>query len=609
MWWGGMTHGRMTGGSVTTRALLLVTVILTALLAASVLAFEVGYADRVYPGVSIWGIDVGGMHPEETRGLESHPRLNEPLITFRGPEQLSWRVRPGDLGLYLDPSATLALAYNVGRESQLRRGLVSHMELLAVGADLPPVIVFDESEARRYLEALAEDIDVAPVDAAISFDGTTPLVEPGQAGRRLDVDATLASLSAVLRRLKQAEVDLVVPQVAPAVEDAEPARAEAERLLDGPLTLTLADPEEGDLGPWVIPPEELVEMLTERVEDGVLHIALRRDELRLYLEKLAPALEIDPVDARFHFNDGTGQLEPITESREGRALDVETTLDRIESAALAGERHVPLAIKAVAPRYPDAATAEDVGITDLVATGESYFIGSPSGRDHNIRLAATKFDGLVIPPGETFSFNHYLGDVTAEAGYDESYITAGEQLEMGIGGGICQVSTTAFRAAFWGGYPITERWYHGQRVGYYELQGGGVGMDATVYSPHVDLKFVNDRSAPLLIETEVGEASHRLVFRFYSTDDGRRVEKEGPVVTDETEPGPPIYELDEELSPGTVIKWQSAVGGLTAQIERWVYDSAGEVLHHDTFVSEYEPRRAAYHYGPGYQPPEEETGP
>jgi vancomycin resistance protein YoaR len=180
---------------------------------------------------------------------------------------------------------------------------------------------------------------------------------------------------------------------------------------------------------------------------------------------------------------------------------------------------------------------------------------------------------------------------------------------MGIGGGICQVSTTAFRAAFWGGYPITERWPHGQRVGYYELRGGGVGMDATVYSPYVDLKFVNDRSAPLLIETEVGEGTHRLIFRFYSTDDGRRVEKEGPVVTDKRAPGAPIYELDEDLAPGTVIKWQSAVGGLTATVERWVYDNSDEVLHHDTFVSEYEPRRAAYHYGPGYEPPEEETEP
>jgi vancomycin resistance protein YoaR len=342
-----------------------------------------------------------------------------------------------------------------------------------------------------------------------------------------------------------------------------------------------------------------------REEEEVLHVSLDRDALQLYLEKLAPALAIEPVDARFHVNGATGELEPITESLEGRALDVRGSLDRVVEQVEAGDRYVSLVLESVPPRYPDSARAEELGIVDLVATGESYFIGSPSGRDHNIRLAASKFDGLIIPPGEIFSFNHHLGEVTAEAGYDESFITAGEQLQMGIGGGICQVSTTAFRAAFWGGYPITERWYHGQRVGYYELRGGGVGMDATVFSPHVDLKFVNDRSAPLLIETEVGEDTHRLVFRFYSTDDGRQVEKAGPTVTDESEPGPPIYELDEDIEPGTVTKWQSAVGGLTATVERWVYDGSGELLHHDTFVSKYEPRRAAYHYGPGYEPPTE----
>jgi vancomycin resistance protein YoaR len=269
----------------------------------------------------------------------------------------------------------------------------------------------------------------------------------------------------------------------------------------------------------------------------------------------------------------------------------------------AGSHYVPLELEVIAPRYPDAALAEEVGIVELVAEGDSYFIGSPSGRDRNIRLAATKFDGIVIPPGETFSFNHFLGEVSAEAGYDESYISAGEQLAIEVGGGICQVSTTAFRAAFWGGYPIVERWPHNNRIGYYELRKAGVGMDATVYSPYVDFKFVNDREYPLLIETEVEDAGHRLVFRFYSTDDGRQVEKEGPDVTGKTKPGPPIYQLDEDLDPGTVIKWQSAVDGQTAVVTRKVYDAAGELVAEDTFVSKYDARRAAYHYGPGYVPP------
>jgi vancomycin resistance protein YoaR len=547
------------------------------------------------------------MLPERaTAELENHSSLNAPLITLQGPEH-SWDVPPSDLGLQLDPAPTLARAFQLGREQSWSSSLLSHLELLAFGANIAPVITYDESVARRYLETLSNQVHIAPVDAELTFDGTTPVVRHSQPGRRLDVDATLALLSPVVTQLTEAEVRLVMREVPPTITDAERARAAAQNLLSGPVTLMLADPREEDPGPWVIPPEQLVDMLEVQAADGVLRMSLDQEALRVYLEKLAPALVIDPVDARFHFEEATGRLEPITASEDGRALDVEASVQRIRETLATGEHHVPLQVKVVPPPYPDDATAEELGIVDLVAEGESYFIGSPSGRDHNIRLAATRFDGLVIPPGETFSFNQYLGEVTAEAGYDESFITAGEQLEMGIGGGICQVSTTAFRAAFWGGYPIIERWYHGQRVGYYELRGGGVGMDATVYSPHVDLKFINDREAPLLIETEVGEGTHRLVFRFYSTDDSRRVEKEDPVITDEAEPGPPIYELDEGLAPGAVIKWQSAVGGLTATIERSVYDDSGEILHRDTFVSKYAPRRAAYHYGPGYEPPTDES--
>lgn len=584
-------------------------VTLTIFSIGSVMTFERYYADRIYPGVSIWGVEIGGMDREEAVAvLKDEPRLDESLITLRGSDR-SWHPSPNDLGLQLRPHATLTHAYRRGRRDPWIVSLPSHLRLLAFGVDLPPVILYDPSKARRYLEAVAERVDVAPTDAKLSFEGITPKTQPGRSGRRLDVEATLVALSPVITRLAPAEIDLVTHDIQPTVTDAEPARARAEALLSSPLKLVLPNPQEGDPGPWVIPPERLVAVLEVRVREGTLGLALDEEPLRAQLQDLTPALAVDPVNARFSFDEATGQLESIRASRKGRALDVEASVDRIVRALQAGEHRVPLVVRAIPPRFPDTATAEGLGIVELVSEGKSYFIGSPSGRDHNIRLAARRFDGLVIPPGETFSFNRHLGEVTAEAGYDESYITAGEQLEMGIGGGICQVSTTAFRAAFWGGYPITERWPHYQRVGYYELLGSEVGMDATVYSPHIDLKFTNDRSASLLIETEVEESGHRLIFRFYSVDDGRRVEKEGPVIKDEIEPGPPIYQLDRGLAAGTVTKWQSEVGGLTAAIERWVYDAAGEVLHHDIFVSEYVPRRAAYHYGPGYEPPEGEAEP
>ncbi len=565
-----------------------------------VLAYEAWCADRIYPGVWVGEVPVGGLRPEEA-ARRLRERLTVPPIRLVGPGQV-WDAPAADIGLQLLADATARAAFQVGRGPE--DGPVTHLLLLIKGRSVSPIFSFDESAARLYLQALAKGIDVPPEDATFTLQGLIPVSTPARPGRMLDVERALADLRRSLQNPGGAQVELVIREVPPQVTDAEAARVRAEALLSAPFTLLLPDPRQGDPGPWLLAPERLAGMLTTTVQGGHFAITLDREALRAVLEEIAPSLAIEPVDARFHFDRRTGGLVPISPSSPGRALDVEASIENILAAVAAGQHTAPLAVRAVPPRYPDTATAEELGIRELVAEGDSYFIGSPSGRDHNIRLAASKFDGLVIAPGETFSFNRYLGEVSAEAGYDEAYVTMGEQLAIEVGGGICQVSTTVFRAALRGGYPIVERWAHYHRVGYYELRGHGPGLDATIYAPLVDFKFVNDRPTALLIETEVEEANHRLIFRFYSTDDGRRVEIRGPVITDEREPGPPIYQLDEKLPPGTVVEWQKAQKGFTATVERWVYDAAGNLLYHDVIVSKYAPRRAAYHYGPGYQPPE-----
>ncbi|HEY77425.1 MAG TPA: hypothetical protein G4O00_14805 [Thermoflexia bacterium] len=586
------------------RTVWILAISLASLLAGAVLAFEAWHADRIYPGVRVGGVPLGGKRPAEAAALlqERLGAPEHPPILLRGPDR-SWTARPVDLGFSLAAEETAWMAFQAGRGSD--DTILDHLRLLLQGYDLDPLLSFDPSQARLYLRTLAEQIDLPPVDADLRLEGGTVVMTPARTGRMLDVEASVAAVQAAMGGTpgEGVEVTLVVRELPPQVTEAEEARTYAESLLSQPFALVLSAPREGDPGPWFLSPEELATMLQVQPVDGRLQVVPDESAWRAYLESLAPALAIEPVDARFHFDEATGQLVPIAPSAEGRALDVEASLQNVLHALEEGQHAAPLALRAVPPRYPDTATAEELGIRELVAEGDSYFIGSPSGRDHNIRLAASKFDGIVIPPGGIFSFNHYLGEVSAEAGYDEAYITAGEQLAIEVGGGICQVSTTAFRAALWGGYPIVERWYHHHRVGYYELMGYGPGFDATIYSPQVDFKFRNDRDAALLIETEIEDDAHRLIFRFYSTDDGREVKVEGPVITDETEPGPPIYQLDESMEPGTVVQWQSAQNGLTATVERWVYDAAGNLLYHDLFVSRYAPRRAVYRYGPGYQPP------
>ena len=200
---------------------------------------------------------------------------------------------------------------------------------------------------------------------------------------------------------------------------------------------------------------------------------------------------------------------------------------------------------------------------------------------------------MVIPPGQTFSFNEHLGDVSTETGYEESLIIFGDRTRVGIGGGVCQVSTTAFRAGFWGGYPILERTPHGFRVSWYEPP---VGLDATIYSPYVDLKFLNDTPYHLLIETEANVQTGALIFRFYSTKTARTVEMEGPSEDNVVPHGEPIYEDDPTLPRGTTKQIEWARNGVDVTLYRIIKEGA-QVIAREKFFSRYGPWQAVYLVG------------
>jgi vancomycin resistance protein YoaR len=281
-------------------------------------------------------------------------------------------------------------------------------------------------------------------------------------------------------------------------------------------------------------------------------------------------------------------------------LNVIATLPRFSEAVFSpNDRTVPLVFQNVPPDIRDTMTAAELGITELVTSATTYFAGSTSNRQNNIRVAASRFHGIVIKPHTVFSFNEYLGDVSAETGYEEGLIIYGDQTITGVGGGVCQVSSTAFQAAFYGGYPVLERYPHGYRVAYYEA-GEGPGMDATVYAPVVDFKFENDTDYYLLIETYVRPANASVTFRFYSTSVGRRVIKEGPYVRSVKPAGPPIYRATPGVAPGGAIQIDYAVSGADVYVYRTVKDAEGNVLvDREEFFSRYIPWPAQYQVAPG----------
>jgi vancomycin resistance protein YoaR len=283
-------------------------------------------------------------------------------------------------------------------------------------------------------------------------------------------------------------------------------------------------------------------------------------------------------------------------------MDLDATVDQFLSQIRTSNRSVPFVLEEIVPVVHADATASELGITELITETTTWFYGSSDARKHNIARAAANFFGIVVAPGEEFSFNNYLGSVSEADGFEEGLIIVGGRTIEGIGGGVCQVSTTLYQNALLAGFPISERWEHGYMVPYYD-DGEGPGMDATVFSPIVDMKFINNTPHHLLIENYYNEEFEALTFKMYSTSMGREVEKTGPVFSDVVPPPEEdVWEFDPDLPEGTVEQIDWAVEGARVTVDRVVRNADGEVMIDETIVSNYIPYPNVFRYGPGVEP-------
>ena len=253
------------------------------------------------------------------------------------------------------------------------------------------------------------------------------------------------------------------------------------------------------------------------------------------------------------FNFEKGRVVSFRTEEKGREVEGEKLLEAIDKNIHSLEdevedKNLTIPIKVLQPEIT-LAKANDLGIEELIAEGKSDFSHSIPERIHNIILAASKFNGVLIPKGQVFSFNDSVGDISSLTGYKPAYIIKSGKTVLGDGGGVCQVSTTLFRAALNAGLPIIERTAHAYRVGYYE-NDSKPGFDATVFAPSPDLKIKNDTPASILIQTEVDQENNLLYFRFYGKKDSRRVEISPVTVYDVVPPLPPLYQDDPILKKG-----------------------------------------------------------
>ena len=576
------------------------------ILSAVILKYERDYADKIHPGVTVAGVDLSGL----TLG-QAVVNLNANL-TYGHLGQLhfsngqdNWVYTPDDLGFSYDPVEVAKAAFDIGRGKGTMVNLGEQLKARNQGIDITPSIVYNQAKAYNVIQGLAAQTDIPLVEPNISLDNTTVNVITGQAGRTVDVQATLRNIEPFLLLQQSGNVPMVIKEQTPLSVNVEDTAQLAETILSQAFTVNPADDTAGQ-GPWTIEPEALASLLTieqKSIEGNRTYaLTLNRPALVAYISSIAPALQNDPVNARMMFNDDTRQLELIANAVAGGSVDIEKSVDSILEKLQNGEHQASLVMQMVEPAVKDTSTAAELGITELVAETTSYYYGSAAARIQNIRAAAANFHGVMVGPGEVFSMAEYLTDISLDNGYAEAPIIVGDQTVDGIGGGICQVSTTVFRNAFYGGFPIVERHPHAYRVGYYEQQSNGwvdnslAGLDATVYVPLVDFKFRNDTPYWLLMETYPTDTS--LTWKFYSTGDGREVDWWTTGITDVVTPPDPIYREDPDLPSGTIKQVDWPVNGATVEVYRTVTVN-GTVTLQDTIRTNYVAWPAGYTYGPG----------
>ncbi len=578
----------------------------------TVVGFQAVYSGRIYPGITVGGIPVGGLNPDEAK-LVLSTQLNYPItgkITFVDGDR-SWEYSPMDLGFLLDTNASIDQAFAYGRTSLVER-LKTQYNTFINGMEFAPVYVYDQRITSTVLEEMRAETDLETIEATLKIENAQVVTTLGQNGRKLNVEATIDGILPYLSAYRNVTIALPIEDRPAGIVDASEQAVIAQEALN--QDFTILKPNDSADGPWIISKEFLASMLTlNRVDDENgprYELGLERDPIVEFIATWAPGLSQEPENARFIFNDDTGKLDLAKSATIGRAVDAEMTIQAIEAALLQGKHSSSIDFEYNEPPVTDDTTGEELGIVELVHAETSYFYGSDHARVQNIQTSAAEFHGLLIPPNTTFSMAEAMDDVTLDNGYAEAWIIYGDQTIKGVGGGVCQVSTTFFRAAFFAGFPIVERHPHAYRVSYYErVYGGGIdpnltGLDATVYLPVVDFKFTNDSDQWLLVETYVVPSSSAITFKFYGTKQNRTLDWSTTGLTD-IEPEPEaIYRYNPDLDEGQIkqVDWGKDGGKVT--IFRTVYKD-GNYEFDDTFYTNFQAWRDIYEFGPNTELPED----
>lgn len=532
------------------------------------------------------GVEVAGLTREQAKvKLANRIADHQVVLTFNGS---MWQI-PKELLRY-DIEASMDEGYRYGRRLEVADYLLL---LINKQTNYPLKLMEGESSAwDEWSRELAPIIEIPPSEPVVALVKKTIVVTNGSDGVIIDRDRLKHEVLNVAEELgaDRVEIPTMVVNKQLSEEEMQRLRQRGEGLLDKSLILEIED----ERIPLMT--KEMVALLYTG-QDATIFDPISVHE---YVKGVAESMDRPPQDAKFEFADG--KVQEFAPGRDGIAVSKEMTEVRIQEGLekLMGGENRSEAVQIAVTRTPPIVTTDKVnelGIRERIGRGESYYAHSIPNRIYNVGLAARRINSVLIPPGEDFSFNHYVGEISGATGYRPAYVIAAGRTVLGDGGGVCQVSTTIFRAAMNSGLPITERWGHAYRVSYYELNSKP-GVDATVYAPSKDIKFKNDTPGHILIQMTNDPKKLHLVVEIYGTNDGRVATITEPKVWGISPPPPDIYQDDPSLPVGTTKQVDWSAWGAKASFEYKVVRGE-ETLQEKTFTTAYRPWANVYLRGTG----------
>ena len=554
---------------------------------------------RIYPGVQALGVSLDGLNR-----AEAHAKLTAQAGEFGsqaaafGANGQTVQASLADLGVTYDIDATVADGMKVGRGVLGIGGVLRSFHVANGSVNLPVRISIDQTAFESKLTSLLTAAGIAPRNAEITINGTSVSVSPDQNGSLPDFADVEKQVATALKRRQSPTINLSLHTVDPSIRAASLSAAvtTAQRFLQSPMIFNFAGRS------WTVSAETVGKsIVVNPVAGGDPAPAFAPGFIDSLTTQFSNAIDAAPIDASTGSGGDYGRL---IDSTSGKTMDVAALTTQLQGALQNGTHDFSIAVNETQPSQTSDAFLASLGITTLLGTGTSDFSGSVAGRVQNVETASALINGLLIPPGKLWSYNKGIGEINLDKNFVAAGATENGILGTAVGGGVCQVSTTVYRAALFAGMPINEWWPHAFREIYYEQGDWSPGYDASIQQPDdnwlggTDFKFTNETSSWMLIRASISSDSV-LTVQIYGAPTGYKVTFDTPVISNKTPvTDSPTDEVDPSLPAGTMEQLQPDRAGMTVLVTRHVYNAEGKEIRTNALESDYQPQPAIFRVSP-----------